>query len=90
MLVPAGLAISYLAVRHWCVAADGHPMLPAVITVFYAAIQLGLFIIGGGLAILPDGLRLTVGVGGPVCLAAIAAAELWLHVREGRSIRSLP
>jgi hypothetical protein len=89
VLAPAALLIGYLAVRHWCVAADGHPMLPAVITVFYAAIQLGLFVVEGGLTILPDGLRVTVGVGGPVCLAAIAAAELRLHVAAGTSIRSL-
>jgi hypothetical protein len=90
VIVPAAIVIGYLAVRHWCVAADGHPMLPAVITMFYASIQLALYFIEGGLPVLPPGLRMAVGIAGPVCLGLISAVELWLHRREGAPFRSLP
>jgi hypothetical protein len=88
--VPLALVILFLAVRYWCAAADGHPMLPAVITLFFATIQLGIYVVDGGLPVLSPPLAFAIGVGGPLGLAGIAIAELWLHNTDGVSIRELP
>ncbi len=45
--LPALLWASYLAVRHWFRGADGHPMLPALTTIGFAAAQL-VELIGAG------------------------------------------
>jgi hypothetical protein len=88
---PALAVLSFLCLRYWFVAADGHPMLPALCALGYAGAQLVVLVAGGPSPDLPPGLRWLVGAGGPLTLAAIAAAELiaWRY-RRGVSLRTLP
>jgi hypothetical protein len=84
------ILVSFLAVRHWCCAADGHPMLPAVTTILYAAMNVGWYLYDGatpGVPVLVDRL---IALGGPAMLVVIALAELRILGRQGVALSGLP
>jgi hypothetical protein len=84
------ILVSFLAVRHWCCAADGHPMLPAVTTILYAAMTAGWYLYDGatpGVPVLVDRL---IALGGPAVLVLIALLELRILRVQGVSLSELP
>ncbi|GIJ47042.1 hypothetical protein Val02_39280 [Virgisporangium aliadipatigenens] len=88
---PAVSVTGFLVVRHWFRAADGHPMLPALCALGYAATQVAVFVAYGPSQTLPSPWNVVVGLGSPLSLAAFAGVELWvLHRWHGVSPRELP
>jgi hypothetical protein len=84
------ILVSFLAVRHWCSAADGHPMLPAVTTILYAAMNVGWYLYDGatpGVPVLVDRL---IALGGPAMLLVIALVELRILRVQGVSLSGPP
>jgi hypothetical protein len=84
------ILVSFLAVRHWCCAADGHPMLPAVTTILYAAMNVGWYLYDGatpGVPVLVDRL---IALGGPAMLVVIALVEVRILRLQGVSLSELP
>jgi hypothetical protein len=75
----AVILVCYLAVRHWCRAADGHPMLPAVITIGYAVLSVGWYLYGGptpGVPVVADRVLALGGLAALVCLSVIELVVL--------------
>jgi hypothetical protein len=84
------ILVSFLAVRHWCCAADGHPMLPAVTTILYAAMNVGWYLYDGATAGVPLLIDRLIALGGPAMLVVIALIELRILRRQGVSLSQSP
>jgi hypothetical protein len=80
----AVVLVCYLAVRHWCRSADGHPMLPAIVTICYAVLSAGWYFYGGPTPDVPVPADLVLALSGPATLVCLAAVEL--VVLHGRGI----
>jgi hypothetical protein len=89
-VIPAVLWGCFLAVRHWFRAADGHPMLPGVMTCAYAVAEVVNLLVRGPDDAMPAAVALLIGVGCPIGLAATGLVEIQLLRRAGYSLRTLP
>lgn len=92
--IPAFAWATFLCVRNWFNAADGHPMLPAMSAVLFALVQLGIntyLIVTAQLnPLLPTWLAAVAAVSSPVVLGTAAAIEIILLHRRGVSLRRRP
>ena len=84
------ILVSFLAVRHWCCAADGHPMLPAVTTILYAAMNVGWYLYDGVTPGVPTTVDRLIALGGPAMLVVIALVELRILRLQDVSLSELP
>lgn len=84
------ILVCYLAVRHWCVAADANPMLPAIITITYAAMSAGWYLYDGETPGVPPLIDRAIALGGPAALVVVCAIELAVLRRQGATLAGPP
>jgi len=84
------ILVSFLAVRHWCSAADGHPMMPAITTILYAAMNVGWYLYDGPTPGVPVLVERLIALGGPAMLVLISLVELRIIRRQGVSLTVPP
>jgi len=92
--IPALLWTAWLCVNNWFNAADGHPMLPALAAIIFAAetwaVSIHQALTRGFTPPVPPALSALLTLGGPPVMAALGVAMLVRLRRSGISIRTLP